>query len=690
MILFRSLAVAVALPILFVLEASDASAQSKNPAGASISKLVVIEDPLILDSRLSDKGVTPQTVAEVLRFILSANPDTVATIGRAPPQAAPSTLFLASKIDRLGEATVWTGFARTSTSSPLRLGPVAILYENGLRFGSLNEISELVRAQFTNSLSDGTSAGLSLGCVKSTGQLGPRLQQDIFYRFQSRLVTVPGVHWQDLASDFCSDEAQEQFQNQWRIDGRIAADEAGISIEPQLSRLALRIPLVAYRGTSSTFRDDQGEYYDLLTRGVSAIINQYPADIVEIASSSRDAGIEVQSEQGLRFLGGNVPHLALRFLQRAATGNPNLNYELGTAFQSLTAPRQAERAFRMAIAGNPAHGLAHRDLGEILFKQEKYEEAAKEFERAGTTSGAAETYAQLLYSQGRRAEAREKAVSALKRGERSTDLQLLLARLDIGENKLTDAVERLSTQLAESHDGDGDRDRIVKLLKEAAATALTRGDLPTSEKALDALIERAPDPEVYLVRGRVALAKSKNNSFGSTKEAVLLFTKALETKKDKNIENPELDLVVLELAEALFLDGQYVQAAAKAASFFSTEYSRGQEEPRPDSKATTYRYIPVAALLQLSGQQVTRSSPVENALEALQRSLGKSPKKPELIVWVTGPNGREPVTVAQWSFATLRLYVCTQLGSKKRDEVAQLIDRFEEETGLEKTSCPTR
>lgn len=682
MILFRSLAVAVALPILFVLEASDASAQSKN------HKLVVIEDPLILDTRLTDKGINAQTVAELLRFILSANSDTIATIGQAPSQAAPSTLFLASKIDRLGEATVWTGFARTSESSPLRLGPVALLYENGLRFGSLSEISELVRAQFTNSLRDGTSAGLSLGCVKSTGQLGPRLQQDVFYRLQSGFVTVPGVHWQDLATDFCSDEAQEQFQNRWRIDGRIAADEGSISIEPQLSRLALRIPLVAYRGTPSKFRDDQGEYFDLLTRGVSAIINQYPADLVEIASRLRDAGLEVQSEQGLRFLGGNVLHLALPFLQRAAASNRNLNYELGSAFQSLSAPRQAETAFRMATAGNSAHGPAHRDLGVILFKQEKYEEAAKEFERAGTASGSAEAYAQLLYSQGRRTEAREKADSALKRGERSTELQLLLARLDIGENKLTDAVERLSPQLAESRDGD--RDRIVKLLKEAAATALTRNDLTTSEKALDALIERAPDPEVYLVRGRVAVAKSKKKGFGSTEEAVLFFTKALATKKDKNIENPELDLVVLELAEALFLDGQYVQAAAKAASFISTEYSNRQEEPRSDSKATTYRYIPVAALVQLSGQQVTKSRPVENALEELQRSLGKSPKKPELIVWVTGPNGREPVTVAQWSFGTLRLYVCTRPSDKKWDEVAQLIDRFEAETGVQKTFCPTR
>jgi tetratricopeptide (TPR) repeat protein len=367
-------------------------------------------------------------------------------------------------------------------------------------------------------------------------------------------------------------------------------------------------------------------------------------------------------------------------------GNPSLYYELGTAFQNLSAPRQAESAFRMAIASIPAHGMAHRDLGTILFNQGKYEEAAKEFELAGITPGVAEIYAQLLYLQGRRAEAREKAASALKRGERSTDLQLLLARLDIGENKLKDAVERLSSHLAESQD-DGDRDRIAKLLKEAAATALTRGDLGTSEKALDALIEKAPDPEVYLVRGRVAVAKSEMNGFSSTEQAVVFFTKALETKKDKNPENPELDLVVLELAEALFLDGQYAQAAKRASSFISAEYSRGKEEPTPDNKATTYRYIPVAALLLLSGQQLTRSSPVENAIQMLENWLGKSPKKPELIVWVTG----EPVTVSRWSFATFRRYVCTQLSGTKRGDVNRLIDRVEEETGMEeKTSCPTR
>ena len=127
------------------------------------------------------------------------------------------------------------------------LGPVVVLDDNGLRVGALSEISALVRAQLTRSLTTGSSAGLSFGCLTANGELGARVQSDIVSQLPSRFDRVPGLHWQELASEMCSDAAQEKYQNELRIEVRIEADQQQIAIDPQLSRQVLWIPLCRHR-----------------------------------------------------------------------------------------------------------------------------------------------------------------------------------------------------------------------------------------------------------------------------------------------------------------------------------------------------------------------------------------------------------------------------------------------------------
>jgi hypothetical protein len=684
MISFRGIALALTLALCAGLSAHSplALAQSGNPAETPASRLIIVEEPLILDGRLADKGITPQSFAEILRFVIAAAPDVTATIGSGSPRSGQRTMRLSSKLDRLQDSTIWTGEAREPTWGSVILGPVAILDEKGLRFGALSEISALVRAQFTRSLNTGNSVSLSLDCLKGKSQRESALRQDIIARFRSRLERVPGLRGQRLVSDLCSDAAQDTDQSVFRIEGSIEANEQQISIEPQISWQALRIPLALYRGTPITFQNDRDEYLDMLARGVAAIINEYPQERAATASEFRNREPAVLADQGLKFLGGNTPYLALPFLQRAATDNHSLYYELGVTFKNVSAPRQSETAFRLSIASNSQHGLAHRELGTILFGQRKYEEAAGEFELAGDTSGVAEKHAPLLNLLGRREAARATAVAALARGEKSIDLQLLLARLDIRERKAKDAIERLAASLQEVRD-----DRIVKLLKEAAATTLQQGDYASAESALSVLIDKAPDPEVYLLSGRVAVAKSADNDFSDTNRAVEFFTKTLREKKSRNPENPELDLVVLDLAEALFFDGQYAQSAARANSFLTAQSTAEQDNSEPDSRVTTNRYVPVAALLLVASHYLTKQMPIDDAIQSVDRLLGKSLKKPELIVWVLGREGLTPITIARWSFETFERYACTQLKGKRRDDILQLTSHVERKLDIEPTVC---
>jgi tetratricopeptide (TPR) repeat protein len=666
-------------------------AQSSNPAETPVPRLVVIEEPLVLDGRLADKGVTPQSFAETLRFVISTAAGVTATIGSGDPRSGQRTLRLSSKIDRFQESTIWTGEAREPMWGSVVLGPVVIIDEKGLRFGALSEISALVRAQFTRSLNSGNSASLSLDCLKSTSQPESPLRQDIIYQFRARLERVPGLRGQRLVSDQCS--AQDTDQSVFRIEGSIEVNEQLVSIEPQISWQALRIPLAQYRGAPIRFQNDRDEYLNMLVEGFAAIINEYPQEVAAIASDFRNSEPAVLADQGLKFLGGNTPYLALPFLQRAANDNPGLYYELGVTFKTVSAPRQSETAFRLSIASNSQHGLAHRELGIILFGQGKYEEAAREFELAGNTSGVAEKYAPLLYLLGRRDAARNVAATALARGERSIDLQLLLARLDIRERKAKDAIERLAVILQ-----DGQDDRAVKLLKEAAATTLQRRDYVSAESALSVLRDKAPDPEVYMLSGRVAVAKSADNEFSDTNKAVEFFGKALREKKSKNPENPELDLVVLDLAEALLFDGQYGPSASRAQSFLTAQSAAEQENSDLDNRITTNRYVPVAALLVAASQYLskppTMPMPIENAMRFVDRWVGKTSKKPELTVWipVPGTDGLTPITVARWSFDTFGRYTCTQLSSKRREEILKLTNYVEDKIGVEPpTSCqPTR
>jgi hypothetical protein len=182
---------------------------------------------------------------------------------------------------------------------------------------------------------------------------------------------------------------------------------------------------------------------------------------------------------------------------------------------------------------------------------------------------------------------------------------------------------------------------MVGLLKEAAAIALQNQDFSSAEKALAVLADKAPDSEVFMLSGRVAVTMSAANEFRDTQKAVDFFTKAVETKEGRNPDNPELDLVVLELAEALFFDGQYVQSAARANSFLKAQRAATDDPPalKSDNKATLYRYEPVAALLALSSEYMARKSSIERALLQMDRRLRKAPKKTELIVAVTGAGG---------------------------------------------------
>lgn len=663
--------------------ATQAPAQSQHDIGERAFHIVV-EEPQVLDERLLEKGITGRSLAETLRFVLSTYPElTTALAGQPNPPASQVPVFrLSSSIYKFQNSAVWSGDILGQDGKSRRIGPVTVTDDAGLKSGALNDIAALTLTHLRQPFLGDTRGISVVSCVVHKGTMAASIVQDFQARLRSRIESTAGVYWQGSSARSCTVEPRAPDNNVALLSGQIEARNDNISIKPTLSwRSIPSLPLAWYRGSFDSYISERDEYLTLIARSVSSLLNnEYPPDSISEALNANTRTDSEAAREGRLLLRAGYAFLAIPLLQRGEMlGQTDLLFDLGIAFRDAGASVQAAKIFERVIRIDDSHGGAHKELGISLFNQRKYKEAAQQFERAGNIPGAREKYASVLYLLDDRQGARKKAVEAVKAGEGSPDLDLLLAQLDMSDKKFGDAVLRLK-------DGFGGNleSAYISALKVLTRVATEEKDFTAADDAFKILIARAPSADNFLLYARAIMARAQDTGFADhAVRAVEMFRKALDKNRTELSQNPQFSVVPLELAEALFVAGdEHVFAAREVASEFLFADAVTDADK---AKLSTRTYAPVARLFIVASEYLTRRA-MEPPLRILERDLVDPLPYPELYVSVARPVG-DPVRfrVARWSFKTFDKYVCTKLSPSDRDVVLALSTTLQRKVGQDVT-----
>jgi len=116
-----------------------------------------------------------------------------------------------------------------------------------------------------------------------------------------------------------------------------------------------------------------------------------PCLLAVLAASCAGPSVDRRKEADARMQLGvtyleqrNLP-MAMRELTRASEldpGNPEIDMMLGLTYLARGDLKKAEEHLRAAIGKKPDYGDAHNNLGTVLAKQGRWDEAAREFEAA--------------------------------------------------------------------------------------------------------------------------------------------------------------------------------------------------------------------------------------------------------------------------------------------------------------------
>jgi tetratricopeptide (TPR) repeat protein len=653
-------------------------AQSKGTADA---KPVIIEEPQVLDERLAGKGVDGRSVAETLRFILSMQADVEPIVAGTRQQPSKAVYKLSSVIYRFQNSTLWSGDIVGPTGTRGRLGPVTVRDESGLTANALTEIAIVIGSYLRRPLG-GDVRAVNLG-VDCFNQAGP-MARDVTADFADRLrrIDAAGIYWVERAKADCRKLPGSLEKNVAVVGGWIdVVQEDNWLIRPVLWQGGFpgALPIAFYVGSFDDFFRDRDEYFTLVGKTVAAVLgNEYSVrDMTDtIAAAQLTSDVEA-AKKGKALLNDGLIHLAVPLLQRGAkVGNAESLFDLGTAYQSASAFRFAERTFRQAIKIDPRHERSHMELGGLLFNQRKFKEAADEFRSAGTTPGARFNLAVTLYLLNDRSGARSVAEQALAAREDAREMSLLLARLDLGDRKYKQAIKRLMDGLRQDQQ---DVEAYAAVLRSVAAAALRDKEFEVAEEAYTILVKFEPTANNNLMFGRGMVSWSaKTGLRDPLLKAVRPFQKALAATAHERSEYPQLKVIGLDLAEAQFVAGDYQAAHAVASDFLIKDAMTDPSDPAP-----TRSYVPVAKLLIVASEYMMRRN-TEPPIDRIKREIPEQVPAPELYLRVARSTGEPRLySVDGWSFAWFDKHVCTNLPDADRDVVIGISTYVQQKAGAD-------
>src|SRR5260370_14638085 len=307
--------------------------------------VMLIEEPRILDGRLLEKGISEQSLAETLHFVISGEVDLRSIVvgrGRRISTLGSNEFRLSGTVQRVEDSSVWTGEVVDSTGGIGRIGPVKIFDSNGFQQGALTEIATLLRAHLRlGSSAVARSVAVVLGCIEHQGPLATAVFQDLQGRLASTVDRVSGIHWKKSNTGKCESGSPPDV-NEAIINGRIENREKTISIKLLLAWNKLAPQLPDYAGSLFNSEADLAEYFEIISRSIDALILDYPIEAGQKASLSASLHETQVIAAGRELLREQRPYLALPLLQHSARSRDlDALYDLGTAYQQVSAPHHS-------------------------------------------------------------------------------------------------------------------------------------------------------------------------------------------------------------------------------------------------------------------------------------------------------------------------------------------------------------
>jgi tetratricopeptide (TPR) repeat protein len=151
--------------------------------------------------------------------------------------------------------------------------------------------------------------------------------------------------------------------------------------------------------------------------------------------------------QGMVLLFSAKTDAALDYFARSLKvdpGNPETRIDQATAYQSVGRLADAEKVYRAVLVDRPNYWLAHNELGFVLSKQAKYNEAADEFGEAAAVAPQAAlpvaNLASMYVALGREDEALEACNRSLQLGPTQA-AYMTLGDIDFGKGKYQAALD---------------------------------------------------------------------------------------------------------------------------------------------------------------------------------------------------------------------------------------------------------
>jgi type IV pilus biogenesis/stability protein PilW len=152
--------------------------------------------------------------------------------------------------------------------------------------------------------------------------------------------------------------------------------------------------------------------------------------------------------------------------------------------------KEAEAEYRRAIQVRPAYSEAHNNLGQLLARTGRYDEAIQSFDEALSSAFYREPWVarcnkgQALYRAGRQADGLTELRSCLTVAPRYCAGRRELGRILLGEGKLKEALEEFGTYAR-------DCDKSVDAHQQLAQARMKAGDLPGARASFERCLELA-------------------------------------------------------------------------------------------------------------------------------------------------------------------------------------------------------
>lgn len=214
------------------------------------------------------------------------------------------------------------------------------------------------------------------------------------------------------------EQAIEKYQHALDLDGHFALGYAELAIAYLRQFYATREPA----------------NLDLASRNAANALRYNPLSAMGLLSQALVLVSQGKVEDGQAYFQKS---------QQADPGNPEILYEKAWALERQGLLPEAAQAYREILIERPNFWPAYNNLGVILSREGKYDEAAKAFAAAGAAApkvaqpmaNLAQTYLEL----GRRDDARAALNESLARAQ-SEDAYLTLGDMDFEDGKYSDAL----------------------------------------------------------------------------------------------------------------------------------------------------------------------------------------------------------------------------------------------------------